>query len=110
MLCRELTKTHEEIRRGTLGELAAGVAGEAGGEASGPVLGEITLVVAGAAGGRRRRRTAAEAAAEVARREQAGAEPRGTRSPRWPPRRGLRRREVYNAVVAARSACAAVAA
>ncbi len=40
-LCRELTKTHEEVRRATLGELAAWSAAE-------PVRGEITLVVAGA--------------------------------------------------------------
>ena len=40
VVCRELTKTHEEVRRGTLAELAAW--------ASGGVLGEITLVVAGA--------------------------------------------------------------
>ena len=39
-VCRELTKTHEEIVRGTLADLA----GWAG---SGPVRGEITLVVAG---------------------------------------------------------------
>ncbi|WP_159626686.1 16S rRNA (cytidine(1402)-2'-O)-methyltransferase [Actinomyces sp. zg296] len=39
-LCRELTKTHEEVRRATLAELAASTAGE--------VLGEIVLVVAGA--------------------------------------------------------------
>jgi 16S rRNA (cytidine1402-2'-O)-methyltransferase len=39
--CRELTKTHEEIRRGTLDELAAW-AGEG-------VRGEVTVVVAGAA-------------------------------------------------------------
>jgi len=39
-LCRELTKTHEEVRRGTLAELAASTAGD--------VLGEIVLVVAGA--------------------------------------------------------------
>ena len=38
--CRELTKTYEEIRRGSLGELAAWAAGE--------VRGEVTLVVAGA--------------------------------------------------------------
>jgi 16S rRNA (cytidine1402-2'-O)-methyltransferase len=38
--CRELTKTHEEIRRGSLAELAAWAG-------SGPVRGEITLVVAG---------------------------------------------------------------
>jgi 16S rRNA (cytidine1402-2'-O)-methyltransferase len=41
-LCRELTKRYEEIRRGTLAELAAG-AGER------PPRGEVTLVVAGAA-------------------------------------------------------------
>lgn len=40
-LCRELTKTYEQIRRGTLGELAAG---------AGDVRGEVTLVVAGASG------------------------------------------------------------
>lgn len=40
VVCRELTKTHEEIRRGTLPELAAWA--EAG------VLGEVTFVVAGA--------------------------------------------------------------
>ena len=103
VLCRELTKTHEEIRRGTLGELAAGVAGEAGGaeaggaEASGPVLGEITLVVAGAAEGGAQG-TVAEAAAEVARREQAGTSRRDAIEA-VAAERGLRRREVYNAVV-----------
>ncbi|MEH3140368.1 MAG: 16S rRNA (cytidine(1402)-2'-O)-methyltransferase [Mycobacterium kyogaense] len=40
VVCRELTKTHEEIVRGTLGELAAWAAD--------PVLGEITVVLAGA--------------------------------------------------------------
>ncbi len=39
VVCRELTKTHEQIRRGTLAELADWAA--AG------VLGEVTLVVAG---------------------------------------------------------------
>ena len=38
--CRELTKTYEEIRRGSLAELAAWATGE--------VRGEVTLVVAGA--------------------------------------------------------------
>jgi len=42
VVCRELTKTHEEIRRGTLADLAAWAD-----PASGPVRGEITLVVAG---------------------------------------------------------------
>ena len=40
VVCRELTKTHEEVRRGTLGELAAWAADG--------VLGEITVVLAGA--------------------------------------------------------------
>src|SRR5215470_12845810 len=39
VVCRELSKTHEEIRRGTLGELAEWAAGG--------LLGEVTLVVAG---------------------------------------------------------------
>jgi 16S rRNA (cytidine1402-2'-O)-methyltransferase len=39
-VCRELTKTYEEVRRGTLAELAEWAAGE--------VRGEITVVVAGA--------------------------------------------------------------
>jgi len=41
-VCRELTKTYEEVRRGTLAELVAW--------AKGDVRGEITLVVAGASG------------------------------------------------------------
>ncbi len=41
VVCRELTKTHEEIRRGTLGELAEWAAEG--------VLGEVTVVLAGAA-------------------------------------------------------------
>jgi 16S rRNA (cytidine1402-2'-O)-methyltransferase len=39
-LCRELTKTHEEVRRGTLAELAEWAA-------AAEVRGEVTLVVAG---------------------------------------------------------------
>lgn len=41
-VCRELTKTHEEVRRGTLAELAAWAE-------SAQVRGEISVVVAGAA-------------------------------------------------------------
>ena len=40
-VCRELTKTYEEVRRGSLAELAEW--------ASGTVLGEITVVIGGAA-------------------------------------------------------------
>ncbi|MGH3565237.1 MAG: 16S rRNA (cytidine(1402)-2'-O)-methyltransferase [Pseudonocardia sp.] len=43
-VCRELTKKHEEVLRGTLAELAAWAA-------EGPVRGEITVVLAGAAPG-----------------------------------------------------------
>src|SRR5215831_9160524 len=42
VVCRELSKTHEEIRRGTLAELAEWAAGG--------LLGEVTLVVAGSPG------------------------------------------------------------
>jgi 16S rRNA (cytidine1402-2'-O)-methyltransferase len=62
-VCRELTKTHEEIKRGSLAELAAWAAEVSGTDprepkargkkdktaSSGAVRGEITLVVAGAA-------------------------------------------------------------
>jgi 16S rRNA (cytidine1402-2'-O)-methyltransferase len=41
-VCRELTKKHEEVRRGTLGELAEGALAD-------PVRGEVTVVLAGAA-------------------------------------------------------------
>lgn len=43
VVCRELTKTYEDIWRGTLDELLA--------RSSGEVLGEITIVVEGATGG-----------------------------------------------------------
>jgi 16S rRNA (cytidine1402-2'-O)-methyltransferase len=45
VVCRELTKTHEEIVRGSLAELAAWAEGRE--QESGGVRGEITLVVAG---------------------------------------------------------------
>ena len=61
VVCRELTKTHEEIRRGTLAELAVWAADLE--TASGGVRGEITLVVAGVS------RAAAKAAAREAARE-----------------------------------------
>ena len=46
-VCRELTKTHEEVRRGPLADLVAWAAEG--------VRGEVTIVVAGAAPRRRRR-------------------------------------------------------
>src|SRR6516165_7228587 len=56
VVCRELTKTHEEIRRGSLAELAVWAG-------SGAVRGEITLVVAGL--GRRAARHRGDPAAPV---------------------------------------------
>src|SRR6201981_107432 len=61
VVCRELTKTHEEIKRGTLAELAEWAALVSGADpreprkkkGSGAVRGEITLVVAGTGRGRR---------------------------------------------------------
>ena len=90
-VCRELTKKYEEIRRGTLAELAEGAVAD-------PVRGEVTVVLAGAtptapdvgslvgavrervAGGERLKDAAAAVAAAA----------------------GVPRRELYNAALAAR--------
>jgi 16S rRNA (cytidine1402-2'-O)-methyltransferase len=93
-VCRELTKTHEEIRRGTLGELEQW--------ASQGVLGEITLVVAGAPGaGPRSSADVGSAAAKVAAAEQAGST-RKEAITLVAAELGLPRREVYDAVVRAK--------
>jgi 16S rRNA (cytidine1402-2'-O)-methyltransferase len=63
-VCRELTKTYEEVRRGPLQELA--------GWAKGDVRGEITIVVSGAPVRAADERSPAELAAIVAEREAAG--------------------------------------
>jgi 16S rRNA (cytidine1402-2'-O)-methyltransferase len=68
VVCRELTKVHEEIKRGTLADLAAWASPDnpvhpAG---SGGVRGEITLVVAGV--GRAAAKAAARESARAARR------------------------------------------
>jgi 16S rRNA (cytidine1402-2'-O)-methyltransferase len=88
VVCRELTKTHEEIIRGPLGELAEWAA-------SG-VLGEITLVVAGAAGVVKG--SIEDAIAEVAAAEQAGSS-RSDAIAAAAASLGLRKRDVYEAVV-----------
>jgi 16S rRNA (cytidine1402-2'-O)-methyltransferase len=92
-VCRELTKTYEEVRRGSLAELAEWAAGD--------VRGEITLVVAGAPD-----EPAADVgpdvlAAEVAAREQAG-QPRKEAIAEVARARGVPKREVFDAVVAAK--------
>lgn len=89
-VCRELTKLHEEIRRGTLGELA--------GWAAGGVRGEIVVVVGGA---ERRGVSLADGVGEVTRLvaggvrlKDAAAEVAG--------QTGLSRRDLYEAALAAR--------
>jgi 16S rRNA (cytidine1402-2'-O)-methyltransferase len=91
-VCRELTKTYEEVRRGPLGELAEW--------AGHGVRGEITVVVAGAPA-RPAVSDPAELAAEVAGREAAGV-PRKQAIADVAQENGLRKRVVYDAVVAAR--------
>ena len=91
-VCRELTKTHEEVRRGTLGELAAW--------ARGGVLGEITIVVAGAPTVPALA-TVENAAALVAEREAAGTA-RKEAIAAVAREFGLPKRAVYAAVVARR--------
>ena len=88
-VCRELTKTHEEIRRGPLAELAEWAAGG--------VRGEITLVVAGATPAPVELGPA-ELAAAVAAEEAAGAT-RKDAIRAVVASTGLPRRTVYDAVV-----------
>jgi 16S rRNA (cytidine1402-2'-O)-methyltransferase len=91
VVCRELTKTHEEIRRGTLGELAAWAQ-------TGP-LGEITIVVAGAPPRRADPEQAGpRAAADVAALQRAGT-PRKAAMAEVARELGLRTRDVYDAVL-----------
>jgi len=92
VVCRELTKTYEEIRRGTLAELASWAEGR-------DVLGEITLVIEGETA--RPRLSLADAVAEVGRRVAVG-EVRNAAIAAVARESGLRRGDVYDAVLAAR--------
>jgi 16S rRNA (cytidine1402-2'-O)-methyltransferase len=89
-VCRELTKTHEEIRRGTLTELAEWAAGQ-------EVRGEVTIVVAGASP------TASAADPDLLRTEVdglvAGGLSRRDAVDAVAARHGLKRRVVYNATI-----------
>lgn len=91
-VCRELTKTYEQVRRGTLAEMAEWAAGD--------VRGEITIVVAGAVPN-----TSAVAAddlaADVAERELAG-QHRKEAIAEVAESRGVPKRAVFDAVVAAK--------
>nr|WP_173040167.1 16S rRNA (cytidine(1402)-2'-O)-methyltransferase [Phytohabitans flavus] len=93
-VCRELTKTYEEVLRRPLGELAAWAAAS-------PPRGEITLVVGGAAPADREAPAADEVRAAVARLEATGTTRRDAITA-VAEEYGLRRREVYEVVHAAR--------
>ena len=91
-ICRELTKTYEEVRRGTLAELRDGL---------GEVRGEITLVVAGASGPSRSGDPQSWAE-DVAEREREGVD-RRTAIAAVARDSGVSRRDVYDAVVLAKA-------
>ncbi|ADD44768.1 16S rRNA (cytidine(1402)-2'-O)-methyltransferase [Stackebrandtia nassauensis] len=93
VLCRELTKTYEEIRRGGLAELAAGARED-------PPRGEITLVVAGA--NPTRATDAASLAAAVRVLVDDGVD-RKEALKRVAVDHGVPKRDVYDAVLAERS-------
>jgi 16S rRNA (cytidine1402-2'-O)-methyltransferase len=95
VVCRELTKTYEEVLRGPLGELARVAAGR-------ELRGEITLVVGGAQL-TPDQATPEDLAAAVAEREAAGTA-RKEAITEVAQALGLRRREVYDAVLAAKHA------
>ena len=88
-VCRELTKTHEEVRRGALRELVEWATGE--------VRGEVTLVVAGAPVGAGLPTTPEELRARVAEREDRGAT-RKEAIAATAKEAGVPKREVYDLV------------
>jgi len=90
VVCRELTKTYEQVVRGTLAELAAAFSGGA--------LGEVTIVVAGAPAAIATL-TPEEAADEVVLRQRDGM-PRNKAIAAVARERGLLRSAVYDAMVA----------
>jgi 16S rRNA (cytidine1402-2'-O)-methyltransferase len=93
-LCRELTKLHEEVRRGTLGALRDGAADG--------LRGELTLVVAGAPEPEAPEVDDAELVVEVEALVAAGLSTRDAVGA-VATARGLRRRDVYAAVTHGRS-------
>jgi 16S rRNA (cytidine1402-2'-O)-methyltransferase len=90
-VCRELTKTHEEVRRGGLAELVEWA------HASAP-RGEITLVVAGAPAIAAERPADADLAADVIS-HLAGGTPKKAAIAEVAAAHGLPKREVYEAVL-----------
>ncbi|WP_055498798.1 16S rRNA (cytidine(1402)-2'-O)-methyltransferase [Streptomyces albus] len=94
-VCRELTKTYEEVKRGPLGELAQWAAEG--------VRGEITVVVRGAEAADADEPDAAELARRVAVREEAG-ERRKEAIAEVAREAGVPKRDVFDAVVARKKA------
>lgn len=94
-VCRELTKTYEEVKRGGLGELAAWAAEG--------VRGEITVVVEGAPEKGAEEVDAVELVRRVRVREEAG-ERRKEAIAAVATEAGVPKREVFDAVVAAKNA------
>jgi 16S rRNA (cytidine1402-2'-O)-methyltransferase len=92
-VCRELTKTYEEVKRGPLKELAAWAAEG--------VRGEITVVVQGAPESGPAELDPAELVSRVRAREEAG-ESRKEAIAAVAAAAGLPKREVFDAVVAAK--------
>jgi 16S rRNA (cytidine1402-2'-O)-methyltransferase len=88
-VCRELTKTHEEVRRGPLGDLV--------GWAEEGVRGEVTIVVSGATAGAGVAQDAESLRDAVAALEEAG-EPRKDALRTVAARAGVPKRRVYDAV------------
>ncbi len=93
-ICRELTKVHEEVVRGTLDELAAWAAGG--------VLGEITLVLAGAGAAPRAAADIATLVEEVETLVEAGIRVKDACSEVAAAYPEVRSRQLYDAVVLAR--------
>lgn len=97
-VCRELTKTYEEARRGTLGELAAW--------ARDGVRGEITVVVSGASDEQLRASSGLDSAqgwVDAVRGLEAAGTPRKEAIAEVARQAGVPKRDVYDAVVKARS-------
>jgi len=93
-VCRELTKTYEEVRRGPLVELVSWAAGG--------VRGEVTVVVGGAAPAEHGQADPDELVRRVRDREQAG-EPRKAAIAAVAEASGVPKRVVFDAVVAAKA-------
>jgi 16S rRNA (cytidine1402-2'-O)-methyltransferase len=89
-VCRELTKTYEEVRRGGVAELAAWCAGLEHG-----VRGEVTLVVSGAVA--EQRDYSADELAELVREAEAGGLTRKDAIARVAEGTGARKKDVYAA-------------